>query len=82
MISFRPLEELLKAQGKPKSFLKTEKIVGGGTFTTISSAMRLPIKEGVSISAINEICRALDCQPGDVIAYIPDEGGPARNDSC
>lgn len=73
MISFKPLETLLKSQGKTKSFLKTEKILGGGTFTTISAAIKTPIKEGVSISAINDLCEALHCQPADLIEYVPDE---------
>lgn len=72
MISFKPLENFLKSQGKTKSYLKTQKIIGGGTFTTISSAMRTPIKEGVSISAINDICKKLNCQPGDIMEYVPD----------
>ena len=72
MISFKPLENLLKSQGKTKTFLKSEKILGGGTFTTISAAIKTPIKEGVSISAINDLCKALNCQPGDLIEYIPD----------
>lgn len=73
MISFKPLENLLKSQGKTKSSLKTEKILGGGTFTTISAAMKTPIKEGVSISTIDDLCRALHCQPADLIEYIPDD---------
>ena len=73
MISFKPLENLLKSQGKTKSSLKTEKVLNGGTFTTVSAAIKTPIKEGVSISAINDICRALNCQPGDIIEYIPED---------
>lgn len=73
MISFKPLENLLKLQSKTKSSLKSEKILGGGTFTTISAAIKTPIKEGVSISAIDDLCKALNCQPGDLIEYIPDD---------
>ena len=25
-------------------------------------------------TTLNGICRALDCQPGDILEYIPDEG--------
>ena len=72
MISFKPLETLLKSQGKTKSYLKTEKILGGGTFTTVSAAINKPVREGVSISAIDDICKALNCQPGDLMEYVPD----------
>ena len=27
----------------------------------------------VRFSTLNAICRALDCQPGDILAYEPDE---------
>lgn len=72
MISFKPLENLLKSQGKTKTFLKSEKILGGGTFTTISAAIKTPINEGISISAIDNLCKALNCQPGDLMEYVPD----------
>lgn len=29
--------------------------------------------KAVRISTIDAICRALDCQPGDVLEYIPDK---------
>ena len=28
----------------------------------------------VCFSTLNAICKALDCQPGDIIKYKPDEG--------
>ena len=28
----------------------------------------------VRFSTLNAICKALDCQPGDIIKYKPDEG--------
>ena len=33
----------------------------------------------VRFSTLNAICYALDCQPGDILEYVPDEGdGSAR----
>jgi len=32
--------------------------------------------KAVRFSTLNEICKALNCQPGDLLQYIPDE----RND--
>lgn len=29
----------------------------------------------VRLSTLAAICRALDCQPGDILAFAPDEGG-------
>ena len=28
----------------------------------------------IRFTPLNGICRALDCQPGDILEYIPDEG--------
>lgn len=30
--------------------------------------------KAVRFSTLNEICQALQCQPGDLLQYIPDEG--------
>lgn len=29
---------------------------------------------GVRFATLNEICKALDCQPGDLLEYMPDNG--------
>ncbi len=29
--------------------------------------------KAIRFSTLNAICRALDCQPGDLLEYIPDE---------
>jgi putative transcriptional regulator len=33
---------------------------------------------GVRFSTLAEICRALDCQPGDLMEYAPDEHAEAE----
>jgi putative transcriptional regulator len=33
---------------------------------------------GVRFSTLAAICRALDCQPGDLMEYVPDEIGEAE----
>jgi putative transcriptional regulator len=30
--------------------------------------------KAVRFSTLNEVCKALNCQPGDILQYIPDEG--------
>lgn len=72
MLSFAPLENFLTAKGIRKTALKTEKIINGGTYTFIANAMKKPVKEGLSISAINSLCEYLHCQPGDIMEWIPD----------
>ena len=29
--------------------------------------------KGVRFSSLNAICRELDCQPGDILEYVPDQ---------
>ena len=45
----------------------------------ISNANLSNIKTGkicaIRFSTLNAICRALDCQPGDILEYIEDDGG-------
>ena len=30
--------------------------------------------KGVRFETLNAICRHLDCQPGDILEFVPDEG--------
>jgi DNA-binding Xre family transcriptional regulator len=34
---------------------------------------KLSKHEIVSLEIINKICKALNCQPGDILEYIPDK---------
>lgn len=31
--------------------------------------------QGVRFSTLEDICRTLNCQPGDILEYVPDEEG-------
>lgn len=35
--------------------------------------------KAVRFSTLEAICKALDCQPGDIITYIPDIEGDEKN---
>lgn len=72
MLSFAPLETLLNNKDIRKTALKTEKVINGSTYTFIAKAMKTPVKEGLSISAIDNLCKYLNCQPGDLMEYVPD----------
>lgn len=37
------------------------------------SAICVNRQKSVSVENMNKICKALDCQPGDWMEYIPDE---------
>jgi putative transcriptional regulator len=34
--------------------------------------------KAVRFSTLNEVCRALNCQPGDLLQYVPDEMNKRR----
>ena len=36
--------------------------------------------KAIRLSTLNEICRALDCQPGDLLQYVADEDASADGD--
>ena len=36
--------------------------------------------KAIRLSTLNEICKALDCQPGDLLQYVADEDIPANAD--
>ena len=31
--------------------------------------------KGITFEVLNKICKSLNCQPGDLLEYIPDEDG-------
>ncbi|QJD83269.1 helix-turn-helix domain-containing protein [Cohnella herbarum] len=66
MISYKPLLKLLiDREIKKQDLLK---------MTGISSATmaKLNTNEYVSLEVIDKICSALNCQPGDLLEYIPE----------
>lgn len=36
--------------------------------------------KAVRLETLNAICKALDCQPGDILEYVPDEEGGVENE--
>ena len=31
--------------------------------------------KAIKLSTLNSICKALNCQPGDILEYVPDDAG-------
>ena len=60
------LEELRQI-GYNTNQLRVKKLIGQATIQQI--------REGkvVGINTIDTLCRLLDCQPGNIIKYVPDE---------
>ena len=59
----------LKAAEYTTYRIRKDKLLGEATLQKLRSG------EPVSWENISTICKLLDCQPGDLIEYVPDEDG-------
>lgn len=66
MIIYRKLFHLLLDRGMKKGELQQAADI------TATIMARLAKDESVRSDTIGKICNALDCQPGDIMEYIPD----------
>lgn len=66
MIIYKEVIEKLKDAGYNTNKLRREKL--------LSESVLQAIRDGkpITTTSINEICRMLKCQPGDIIEYAPD----------
>jgi DNA-binding Xre family transcriptional regulator len=67
MISYKPLLKLLIDRDIKKGELMA---LANASKATIA---RLSTNKYVSLEIIDKLCLALNCQPGDLLEYIPDE---------
>lgn len=65
-IIYDKLFKLLEEKGLKKVYLRKR----GMNSKTVNSLTK---NKSVTIESINTICKLLDCQPGDIMEYIPDE---------
>jgi putative transcriptional regulator len=52
-----------------------------GISLTNLSLLKTGKVKGVRFSTLEALCRELDCQPGDLLLYLPDPGRPPRRGS-
>lgn len=57
----------LKVKGYTQNKIRINKIIGQSYLTQIRH------NELVSWQTINKLCKLLECQPGDILEYIPDD---------
>jgi putative transcriptional regulator len=62
--------DVMLARRKVKSIELARHI---GISETNLSAIKSGKVRGVRFSTLEAICRYLDCQPGDILEYVPDE---------
>ena len=67
-ISYGRLFKMLESQGWTTYRIRKEKLIGQGTLTAIKNGTG-----GLDSKTISRLCEVLNCQPGDLMEYIPDE---------
>lgn len=65
-VSYQKLFALLKKRGLRMYFLRKS----GMNPKVVDSLAK---NKNVNVSSIMEVCKILDCQPGDIMEYVPDE---------
>ena len=66
-IKYQKLYDLMKAKGLTTYKIRQENIISQSALTAIKNG------KSVTTDTISKLCAALDCQPGDILEYIPDE---------
>ena len=68
MLKYDKLFELFKQQGINTTKIRQENIMGQATYYGLKNGTK-----GLDSKTINKLCELLDCQPGDILEYVPDE---------
>ena len=68
MIKYDKLYALLKANGYTTYTVRKENLIGQGTLTAIKNG-----KGGLDRKTIDKLCKKFNCQPGDLMEYVPDD---------
>lgn len=66
-IKYNKLIALLKEKGYTTYRIRKEKIIGQATWSKIQN------NGDIDTRTIAKLCKLLNCQPGDILEYIPDE---------
>lgn len=67
MISYKPLKKLLIDLDIKKTELADRIGISSATLAKFNT------NEYISLEVIDRICKELECQPGEIIEYIPDK---------
>ncbi len=66
MISYKPFRKLLIDRNIQK------KTITEMTGISAATLAKMNTNEYISLEVIDKLCKALNCQPGDLIEYLPD----------
>ena len=67
MISYKPLLKILIDKD-----MKKQDLVNAGILSWTTMA-KIDKNQNISLDVIGKLCAALNCQPGDLLQYLPDK---------
>lgn len=67
-ISYKKLFNLFEKEGWSTYKIRKEKLIGQGTLSALKNGTG-----GLDSKTISKICKTFDCQPGDIMEYVPDK---------
>lgn len=68
-IDYSKLHDILKMRGTTLYKLNSEKVIGSATRQKLLG--QLP--GGIDSRTIEALCKRLNCQPGDIMEFVPEE---------
>ena len=68
-IKFNKLFSLFEKKGITTYTLRKDKVVGNETLRKLKGNTGI-----IDTRTIDKLCGVLDCQPGDIMEYIPEDG--------
>lgn len=71
-IVYDKLLSKMKENGLSTYKIRKDKIISEGTLQNIRNGKR------ITTDSIAALCDALNCQPGDILRYVPDDSQPAE----
>lgn len=66
MICYDKLFAMMKLKGLTTYRIRKDNIISQSALTALNNG------RNVTLDTIDRLCRALDCQPGDLLEYKPD----------
>ena len=67
MMKYNKLFALLAIRGMKKSDLVEKKVISSPTLAKLGKG------ESITTTVLCQLCKFLQCQPGDIMEYVPDE---------
>jgi len=65
-IIYNKLLSLMSDKGLTTYRIRKEKIISEGTLQNIRKG------KSITMDSVAALCKVLDCQPGDILEYVPD----------